>query len=273
MTRHVIVGYDGTRPAERALDWAMTEAELRRHPLTIVHAWRGGTRDDEDTKRLRREAEDVLAQAVERARTRAPDLDITTDLHEGRPADRLAELSADADLLVLGSTAVSGGVIRALAPRVRCPLIVVRGRPRPPQAGPVTVGVRDPGDDEVLGFACHEATLRGLALTVVHTWRSRPAPSAGSYAPDLDPADLRHTCEHDLNRSMAPWRAKYPDLPVEMGATEGSARQELLEATMDATMLVIGAPPDRLGTTAVYMLHNSRCPLAIVRRESHRGLS
>jgi nucleotide-binding universal stress UspA family protein len=272
MERHVIVGYDGTERAERALDWATTEAGLRGRPLTITHAWHDAERD-EDAKRLRREAEEVLAQAVERVRARAPGLAVTTDLYEGLPADRLVALSADADLVVLGSGAVSGGLVRVLAPQVRCPLIVVRGPARPPHAGPVTVGVRDPGDDEVLGFACHEAALRGLELTVVHTWRGRPAACGGSYAPDLDPADLRDTCEGDLDRSLAPWRAKYPDLSVETGATEGSPRQELLEATTDSTMLVVGAPPDRLGATAVYLLHNSRCPLAIVRREAHHGPS
>ncbi|XRQ09828.1 universal stress protein [Actinomadura welshii] len=37
---HVVVGYDGTGESERALRWAVTEARLRRLPLTVVHVWR-----------------------------------------------------------------------------------------------------------------------------------------------------------------------------------------------------------------------------------------
>ena len=39
-TPGVVVGYDGSEFAVRALDWALEEAELRGLPLTVCHAWR-----------------------------------------------------------------------------------------------------------------------------------------------------------------------------------------------------------------------------------------
>ncbi|WP_353051477.1 universal stress protein, partial [Herbidospora sp. NBRC 101105] len=35
----VVVGYDGSDFAMQALDWAMDEAEMRKLPLTVAHAW------------------------------------------------------------------------------------------------------------------------------------------------------------------------------------------------------------------------------------------
>lgn len=36
--RHVTVGYDGSKHAQRALAWASDEARLRRLPLAVCHA-------------------------------------------------------------------------------------------------------------------------------------------------------------------------------------------------------------------------------------------
>jgi nucleotide-binding universal stress UspA family protein len=35
----IVVGIDGSETAQRALEWAATEAELRGAALVVVHAW------------------------------------------------------------------------------------------------------------------------------------------------------------------------------------------------------------------------------------------
>ena len=36
MTQNIVVAYDGSDPSERALDWAILEAQKRQEPLKIV---------------------------------------------------------------------------------------------------------------------------------------------------------------------------------------------------------------------------------------------
>ena len=37
--RHLLVGYDGSKPATRALDWAMREARARGLGVTVIQSW------------------------------------------------------------------------------------------------------------------------------------------------------------------------------------------------------------------------------------------
>lgn len=274
----VVVGYDGSGFAVQALDWALDEAELRGGPLTVCHAWRrpegAGLGADADAARaVRRAAEQVVRQGAERARRLSPGLPVHTDLYEGSPAERLVELSATADLVVVGSCLpgegggpAPGTVRRAVAAHALCPVIMVRGPGRPPPAGRIAVGVNGNGNiDLVLDFACREAAARRLPLTVVHAWRCRPV-HAGADMP-FDPAVERECAERRMTRVLGPWRSRYPNLPIEISAAEGPARQELLEAALDATLLVVGAPETRCGSMTIFMLDHAPCPVAIVRTQ------
>ena len=81
----VVVGIDGTRGAEAALDWATAEAAVRGCRLRIVHAFHPSLLVDPygvapplgDSPLVWAGAEQVLAQAVARARSVAPDLPVT----------------------------------------------------------------------------------------------------------------------------------------------------------------------------------------------------
>ncbi|HUR08784.1 MAG TPA: universal stress protein [Nonomuraea sp.] len=48
---HIVLGYDGSDFSVQALDWALDEAELRKLPLTVAHAWQWpyGEADEEAT--------------------------------------------------------------------------------------------------------------------------------------------------------------------------------------------------------------------------------
>ncbi|MER7506084.1 universal stress protein [Nonomuraea pusilla] len=178
----IVLGYDGSDFSVQALDWALDEAELRRLPLVVAHAWQWpyGDAADEDKAHLRKAAEHVLWHGAECARSTGAGVQVTTDLYEGPAARRLVELSADAALVVVGSRGLSelprrvlGSVAGYVAANARCPVIVVRGPgplPAPVNPGPVVIAEEEP-DDAVLGFAFGEAAMRQLTVAAADPGR------------------------------------------------------------------------------------------------------
>ena len=135
----VLVGVDGSPPAWQALSWAGEEADRRDAELLIAHVWSYpyGTELSSPAGRdfSRVDAALTLDAAVEqaRARQRAP---VGGRLMEGSTALKLADLTATADLIVLGSRGQSlvrsmlfGSVTQAVSARASCPTVVVREHP------------------------------------------------------------------------------------------------------------------------------------------------
>ncbi|MFI7707395.1 universal stress protein [Nonomuraea sp. NPDC049480] len=276
-TRGVVIGYDGSDHAMQALDWAMDEAELRKLPLTVCHAWQWpyGEGDQAARDSLRHAAEHVLWHGADCARASSPGLDVRPDLYEGSATARLEELSSDAGLLVVGSRglgavarAMTGSVATHTAAHAQCPVIVVRGRgplPRSPQPGPIVAGLADDDKaDAVLGFACTEAALRGLPLLVVHAWHQPPVSWGGSTFPALDPLAVQNTAEQWVAQVLMSWREKQPQVTIE-ARTPMSRASEALAAVTDATLVVVGSPHGRFGSVTAAMLRHAPCPVVIVR--------
>ncbi|WP_192909360.1 universal stress protein [Gandjariella thermophila] len=146
----VVVGVDGSADSVSALRWALKYAEERGDTVRVVHAWTDVPWYDELTD-LRR---DQLA--LDRARSEADAAQIVVDalraagvtgpavrgvVTEGAPGAALVELSADADLLVVGAAGTGqdpgfgrvplGATARYVTRYAVCPVTVVRGvRPR-----------------------------------------------------------------------------------------------------------------------------------------------
>ena len=164
----IVVGVDGSPGARRALAWAAEEARLRRAVLQVVHAYHAqhlaapfyfpsrhavpaGTTEDmaQEPAQLemaatmqdraefetvyRRRAEQFLEgllgelDGVEVQRT------VVEDRH---PAEALVTLSADAELLVVGSRGLGGftemllgSVSHAAVLHAACPVVVVPSQP------------------------------------------------------------------------------------------------------------------------------------------------
>ncbi|MDP4510017.1 universal stress protein [Nonomuraea turcica] len=276
-TRGVVIGYDGSDHSMQALDWAMDEAELRKLPLIVCHAWQWPYGDGDPAARdsLRHAAEHVLWHGADCARASSPGLDVRPDLYEGSATGRLEELSADAGLLVIGSRglgavarAVTGSVAAHAVAHAQCPVIVVRGRgslPRWPHPGPIVVGLGDDGKaDAVLGFAYAEAAVRGLPVLAVHAWHQPPVAWGGITFPALDPLAVRDAADNWLARTLAPWTEKQPKVAIEARTTQSRA-SEALAAITDATLVVVGSPHGRFGSVTAAMLRHAPCPVAIVR--------
>jgi nucleotide-binding universal stress UspA family protein len=140
----VVVGVHGVDDAADALQQAFTEADLRGAQLVAVHASGyaaslgradpgGLTRDplgfDHDPT-------DLLRRALAPFRDRFPRVGVTEQLSEGSPAHNLVEISAKAQLLVVGTRGrgpvkglLLGSVGQHVVREAGCPVLVARPVP------------------------------------------------------------------------------------------------------------------------------------------------
>ena len=137
----VVVGADGSRHSQRALEWAMREAAVRHAPLTVVTVyqvnagfWGGKTSDPQDDS----SGEHARARASEQADKAASQLasptppEVTIQSVRGVPAEELMKAAGDADLLVVAARGTGGftrlrlgSVAALLAHHARCPLAII----------------------------------------------------------------------------------------------------------------------------------------------------
>ena len=163
----IVVGVDASPGALRALAWAADEARLRLASLQVVHAYQaqalsaplyfpsrealpgraiaaGESPPEEEMSEtleqraefqeaVRRQAEDLLEGLLDEMGETVEGIDVQRTVVEDRsPAEALVELSADADLLVVGSrgrggftTLLLGSVSHAAVLHALCPVVVI----------------------------------------------------------------------------------------------------------------------------------------------------
>ncbi|MFI2368027.1 universal stress protein [Streptomyces sp. NPDC018833] len=287
MTRAITVGVDGSAESLAAADWAASEAELRKVPLRIVHAWLWQPLDVpvvQDKETQAKSANAVLREAETRVAGLHPDLTVTAEVVQDTAVAALLREADRSDMLVLGSRghgALMGFLLGSYGQQVIAsatrPVVSVRAREgkRPSaEGGEVVVGQQGtPEDcDAVLGFAFEAAAARGAALRAVRAWSLPPvyAYSPGSMRLADDAGGLEPFEKKALSEALAPWRARYPDVPVVEHVEIGSGGQVLLSAASGAQLLVVGrrarhAPVGtRIGSVAHAALHHAPCPVAVV---------
>jgi nucleotide-binding universal stress UspA family protein len=295
-TGRIVVGYDGSTTAEKAVDWAAVEASRRRLPLTVVYAvhpseYLVGRRGKMPlvSERLARAGETVTGDGVEKARKAAPNVEVSGVTARGLPAATLVDMSEGATLLVLGTRGrgqlagvFAGSVALPVTSHARCPVVVVHSADtqEPPGPGhPVVVGVDGSDDAEAaLRWAVDLAAAQGAPLITVTAWRSIVSdPWFGVTRDDRDDAvDLdkavRETAERtaadaaDLARQLA------PGLDVSSHATSGAPADVLRGAAGTASLLVVGSRGHGgfagllLGSVSHQVVNLAPCPVAVIRR-------
>jgi nucleotide-binding universal stress UspA family protein len=184
MSERFTVGYDGSAESQRAVDWAVAEAELTGAIVevvgcytipVVVSPWLPTVPFDERTV-ASATANDV-AVAVELARKRHPDVKFDEVIVRGSPRTQLVAEAAGSDLLVVGSTGADaaeswllGSVAHAAARTSPCPVVIVP-RSDPPVHNRIVVAAD--GSDAAhaaLVWATDEADRRNADLVVVHAW-------------------------------------------------------------------------------------------------------
>jgi nucleotide-binding universal stress UspA family protein len=138
----IVVGIDGSHNASHALEWAMTEAAIRKAPLTVITVnsvpasyWSGAPvelpGDQERVAEIRKTAEAAVADTAARLGASQPE-SVTVTAISGFPAQTLIGASADSDLLVVGTRGgggfaplVLGSVSNQVVHHAHCPVVVV----------------------------------------------------------------------------------------------------------------------------------------------------
>ncbi|GAA4542140.1 universal stress protein [Pseudonocardia xishanensis] len=284
----VVVGVDGSDCALRAVRWAAVEARRRGVRLRLVSAvgWASFTPvgaaplgREYERQALVRAAEQFLTEAAGVAHGIDFGLEIDRQVRNGSPATVLTEESEHAALLVTGhrgrggfSELVLGSVGVAVAAHAACPVVVVRGDVV--SRGPVVVGVDAEHSDAALEFAFGEAARRGAPVVAVHAWSETALDPF--LVPFLDWDAILADEEAVLQKALAPWVAKFPEVDVQPTVVRDNAASALVHAAEQAVLVVAGTRGRGgvrgmlLGSVSQALLHHAPCPVAVVRPEGHR---
>lgn len=261
----VVVGVDGSDRSVTALRWAAAETHRGGGRLRIVLA----ERETGEAAAVR--VRGMLERAGEQASAVAPGIVVEAAAVAADPASALLDAAADARIVVVGrrggggfASLLLGSVSLRVATHAPCPVAVVRTDTNP--SGSVVVGVN--GSEvttRLLELAFEQAARRGCALVAARAYPGRPAARPGADLPAE--ADLRA----ELVRLLAPWRDKYPRVPVEYTVVPGRAGDVLVALSGDAQLVAVGArglggfAGLLLGSTSQYLIHHAGCPVLICR--------
>jgi nucleotide-binding universal stress UspA family protein len=274
MTDEIIVGYDGSPGSELALHWAAREASDRGTTLTVCHAWA-----PEDLALLLeprlfdlagRQGEEIVRQGLSHAEPFAGPGGVQPLLAAGPPARVLCEHSGTASMVVVGSRGhgrisglLLGSVAWQLAGHGQGRIVIVRGHDRAANSapGPVVAGVDgSAASHAVLQFAAEEAALRRVPVLAVCALADAQGHLGGA-----------RQVEEEFSSLLTGWEKQHPDVTMLRQVSQASPRTALLEAGVEAQMIIAGArgrggiPSMTLGSAATALLHYAHCPVGIIR--------
>lgn len=287
----IVVGVDGSEPAAAALDWAVRQAAAERRPLTVVHACGvpGAMQDFEDIvaheRGLRSVGRSIAREAVEDVRLADGTVAVESLVTMGHPETVLVEASESADLLVVGArgrgtvaSALLGSVSAVVARESVCPVVIVREFEEvdDEEDGPrrVVCGVDgSPVSTAAVEFSFRMASVRRAPLTLLHaTWdRREQASSLIDLRTYAEKVNLSEQEERLVSETVAGLCEKYPDVAVTECYRRGEPVRQLVEASRDASLLVVGTRSRRLlattllGSVSRGVSERAYCPVAVVR--------
>ncbi|KZS58613.1 universal stress protein [Mycobacterium kansasii] len=289
----IVVGVDGSAASNAAVSWAAQDAALRHLPLTLVHmvnaavpmwpempmsmgmaAWQ-----EEDGRQVLEQAVKIAEQAVQAHR----EITIHSELRWSPPVPTLVELSAEAELVVVGSygraavaRAVLGSVGSALLRRANCPVAVVRDQDPAAdpthlahlQQAPVVVGIDgSPVSELATAVAFDEASRRGVELKAVHAWSDLEVVDL----PGLDWSTVKAEAEQTVAERLAGWQERYPDVTVHRLVVCDRPARELIDQAQTAQLVVLGSHGRGgftgmlLGSVSNAVVHSVRTPVIVAR--------
>ncbi|GLX50775.1 hypothetical protein Shyhy01_37250 [Streptomyces hygroscopicus subsp. hygroscopicus] len=287
----VIAAVDGSEDSLRAMEWAADAARRRAAPLRVVHvrqyaAW--GQADVLVAGPPEAEGDPVLDEVRTRLADRAPETVEYVAL-EGAPGAVLPELGVDAQLMVLGSrgrggfaSLLLGSNSLAAARDAQCPVVVVPPPGRevhgngPAEAGPrVVVGLNvDSPDEATLSFAFTEAALRGARVQAVaaYPWPLQTWSAPGQLVPPMpDEEAIANETRTLAEGFLAPHRERHPSVRAAAEALPGDAAGNLVAASRDAELVVVGrhrrrlmAPARMMGSVTQAVLLHAASPVAVL---------
>lgn len=282
--RPVLVGVEQGDGQDAVVRYAARHASSHGRQLHLLHAVEGSppARSEQEggqrTSPVERSVAAVVAPMVQLVESEFPEVVVTAEAVDGRPAATLVERSVEASWLVIGHRG-SGGFPRLplgsvswqVSTHARCPVVVVRPGAGVVRGSPVVVGV-DVHDvpGEALDLAYAEAELRGVGLRMVHgAFRMSQMPAGpGMVAPDFEALDER--ARQVLAKEAAKRASRYPEVKVDLHVERVRPATVLAEASQRACLLVVGSHGRTgvrrlmLGSVSGEALHTAACPVAVV---------
>lgn len=285
VTRYgIVVGVDGSAASNAAVFWAAQEAAMRNVQLTLVHTFMPFVPtypqipmptgvplwQQEDGRQL-------LEQAGKIAKEARPDrtISLVSEVKESPPVPTLAEMSSEAEMVVVGSTgrgavgrallgSVSSGVLRS----AKCPVAVIRDEASwmpPSNRAPVLVGIDcSPASDLALSIAFDEASRRGVDLVALHAWSD----FAVYQLPWLE---WWSEAERSLAEYMSGWQERYPDVKVNRVVVLDHPGRALIHEAESAQLVVVGSHGRGgmagllMGSVSNSVVHSVHAPVIVAR--------
>ena len=280
--QHVLVGVDAHEDAPE-LCWAAAEAIDRGLSLRIACTYPRAAQLwpwDSDTERaitadLRNAAHRQAVSAQNYVQSRWPGLAVHGEAVEGHPAETLTQLSANAELTVVGSQhrtflgrAFLDSVSSALAATASGPVVVVRPRDRQPaKDAEVVVGVDGfERTDDVLAFAFDYASRQQRPLHAVYCWTNEYGPT-----PRIPQPKVPERARRWLAELLDTWAQKYPEVEIRQTVNDNAPTPGLLSVADGQDLLVVGGRTSRhprlitlLGSVSQGVVHHAALPVAVV---------
>lgn len=291
--RGVVVGVDGSPSSRVAVKWAAQEARMRHVPLTVVHAvaplsvassalaWPGGRVPEEVLEIQENDARRVIADAVKVVEDTAPAGDrpeINSEVLFGGPVPALADLSKDAQMVVVGCHGrtgqhrrLLGSVSTGLIHHAHCPVAVVHHEvPSALQSSklPVLVGIDGSrASESAIAIAFDEASWRGVDLVALHIWGETDMSTVFG----IDSVAVQSAADKTLAESLAGWQERYPEVTVQRVVEFERPVHHLLQQAEKAQLVVVGSHGRGgfagmlLGSVSTAVAQEARVPVIVAR--------
>ena len=254
----IVVGIDDSPAARAAVQWAARDAELRKIPLTLVHAvspevstWlktplpAGVMRWQQDHGRR---LIDGALTVVEEATQHGGPAGVHTEIFASGAVPTLTDLSKEAEMVVAGSQGsgrwpgrLLGSVSSGLLRHAHCPVAIIHDEDASidhPDQKPVLLGVDgSPASESATAIAFDEASRRHVGLIALHAWSDLDV----SEWPGIDWPATQSMAEEVLAERLAGWQEDYPDVQVTRSVVQAQPARQLVQRSEEAQLVVVGS--------------------------------
>jgi nucleotide-binding universal stress UspA family protein len=281
----IVVGIDGSAPANAAVAWAAREAALHNLPLTVVHVVSSlaGTWPQTPLplglgRWQKQQGQLFLEEAVSIVEKTAgtSSLFVKTEIYYSGVVPTLIDMSKESEMLVVGANgqgvlaALLGSVASGVIRHAHCPVAVIHNESSSPPTldAPVLVGIDgSPVSDFATTLAFDEASRRRVGVIAVHAWND------GKLAfPGIDWPPTKAVADEVLAERLAGFQERYPDVTIGRVVVQDHPARQLIDRAQTAQLVVVGSHGRGgfagmvLGSVSAAVVQSVHAPVIVARK-------